>query len=94
MLPYDRTLLTKVIATGDASKFLLRGQEFLTGADIDYSLGRTAKSIDSKTKIVTLDDGAKISYDKLCIATGGQARKPTIKGVELENVHPVRNHKD
>ena len=60
MLPYDRTMLTKVIATGDATKLLLRGQDFLTGADIDYSLGKTAKSIDSKSKVVTLNDGVKI----------------------------------
>ena len=38
MVPYDRTLLTKVLPTGDASKFKLRSDEFLKNADIDYKL--------------------------------------------------------
>jgi NADH dehydrogenase FAD-containing subunit len=34
-LPYDRTLLTKTLPFGDATKFVLRDQAFLDGADID-----------------------------------------------------------
>ena len=34
-LPYDRTLLTKTLPFGDATKFVLRDQAFLDEADID-----------------------------------------------------------
>jgi NAD(P)H-nitrite reductase large subunit len=38
MVAYDRTLLTKVLPTGDASKFKLRSEDFLKTADIDFKL--------------------------------------------------------
>jgi nitrite reductase/ring-hydroxylating ferredoxin subunit len=41
MVPYDRTLLTKVLPVGDASKFKLRDEAFLANADIDIKLNTT-----------------------------------------------------
>ena len=32
----------------------------------------------------------KIHYDKLLLATGGTARKPSLDGVNLNNVHTLR----
>lgn len=47
IVPYDRTLLTKVVATGDVNKFKLRDEAFLQSADIDIRLGVKANSVDS-----------------------------------------------
>jgi NAD(P)H-nitrite reductase large subunit len=41
-LPYDRTLLSKALASGDADKWTLRPKEFLDTADIDFKLGRNS----------------------------------------------------
>jgi len=47
MVPYDRTLLTKVLPNGDASKFKLRSEDFLKNADIDYKLSTKVQSINT-----------------------------------------------
>lgn len=60
MVAYDRTLLTKVIATGDASKFKIRSDDFLKNADIDFKLSTRADSVDVKGKTVTLSDGTTL----------------------------------
>lgn len=52
MLPYDRTLLTKVLPTGDASKFKLRTDEHLKSGDIDFKLGVRAESVNAQEKYV------------------------------------------
>lgn len=60
LVPYDRTLLTKVIATGDAQKFKIRDEEFLKKADIDVRLGVKATHLDTKDKKIALSDGTTI----------------------------------
>jgi NAD(P)H-nitrite reductase large subunit len=94
LMPYDRTLLTKVIATGNASKFKLREDSFLAAHDINYKLNTRAQSVDTTAKTVKLSDGSVISYDKLCVATGGAPMKPPIKGIEHQNVMFLRSGKD
>ena len=95
ILPYDRTLLSKVLPTGDATKFLLRSDEFYKSADIDYKLSVTATKVDTKNRKITLSNGEVVEYDKLCVATGGRPKVPTnIKGIDLQNVHLLRNHQD
>ena len=93
-LPYDRTLLSKCVATGDASKFSLRDSGFLDTYGIDYQLGYTVRSIDRHSKQVVLSDGQRLSYDKLLIATGGSARVPRNEGMTLNGVHVLRSGAD
>jgi nitrite reductase/ring-hydroxylating ferredoxin subunit len=93
-LTYDRTLLSKALATGDANKFILRGQEFCDTYDIDFRTSSLVKKVDTEANEVVLSDGTKVSYEKLLIATGGAARKPIVPGIDLENVFTLRNAKD
>jgi NAD(P)H-nitrite reductase large subunit len=60
MVAYDRTLLTKVLPTGDASKFKIRSDDFLKNADINFKLGTQAQSIDTNQKLIKLSDGSTI----------------------------------
>jgi NAD(P)H-nitrite reductase large subunit len=94
MVAYDRTLLTKVLPTGDASKFKLRSDEFLKNADIDFVLKTRAETIDTDAKRVKLSNGETIHYDKLCIATGTAPFIPKIKGIDYKNVMALRSHND
>jgi apoptosis-inducing factor 3 len=94
ILPYDRTLLTKVLPVGDGSKFGLRSGEYLNSCDVEYKLGAKVTGVDPKAKTVTLADGSVVHYDKLCIATGGDARLPKVQGAQLENVHVLRSYQD
>ena len=87
---YDRTLLTKVLGSGDASKFQLRSADYLQKADIDFKLATKVESVDTKTKTLKLSDGSTLTYDKLCIATGGTPFLPPIPGISLGNVEVLR----
>ena len=60
MVTYDRTLLSKVLATGDASKFKLRSEDFLKNADIDFRLSTRVESVDAKNKTIKLSDGSTL----------------------------------
>ena len=62
IVPYDRTLLSKVLATGDASNFKLRKEDFLQNADIDVKLGQRVIFVDVKDKSVMLDDFTKLVF--------------------------------
>jgi NAD(P)H-nitrite reductase large subunit len=60
MVTYDRTLLTKVLPTGDASKFKLRSEDYLKNADIDFKLSTKVESVDTKNKTLLLSDGSTL----------------------------------
>ena len=55
--------------------------------DIDES-GKEVVAIDKKGKEV------RMNYDKLIIATGGKAFKPSIEGIGLERIHSLRTLED
>jgi NAD(P)H-nitrite reductase large subunit len=95
MVAYDRTLLTKVLGTGDASKFKLRSDDFLKSADIDFLLSTRVTKVDPSSKSLSLSNGETLTYDKLCIATGTTPFKPRgIPGIEYSNVFELRSHND
>lgn len=48
--PYDRTALSKGVATAEASQTKLRSEEFLKTAEIDLKLNAHVKAVDNKKK--------------------------------------------
>ena len=82
-MPYDRTLLSKAVATGDPSKWTLRPKEYLEEADIDYKLSTGVFSVNTKQKKVITVRGKHIFYDKLLIASGTKVWNPPIKGLDV-----------
>jgi len=93
-LPYDRTLLSKVLAVGDVNKLSLRESGFYDEAGIDYHLGYSVTEIDRQNKSVTLSNGNKLSYDKLLLATGASSRKVNNEGASLPGVFYLRSGED
>ena len=93
-MPYDRTLLSKVLAVGDANKLSLRNSDFFDSADIEYHLGYKVDSIDRDSKSVRLENGDRVSYDKLLLATGGRARQVRNPGFESKGLHLLRTGED
>jgi len=94
MVPYDRTLLSKALAVGDASKMALRPPEFLADADIETKLKKRVFKIKPEEKKIICYDGEKVFYDKLLIATGSKAWAPPVEGLKLKGVFPLRTNKD
>ncbi len=44
--------------------------------------GKTAENIDASSKVVTTDDGTKLSYTSLCVATGSSPFVPPFAGLD------------
>lgn len=69
--PYKRPPLSKGLWRGDDQSRIDLGT---TAAGAELLLGRRAEQLDLPTRSVTLDDGSKIGYDRLLLATGARAR--------------------
>ena len=87
-LPYDRPPLSKEVLKGDwepEQTSLIRDPERFDALDLDLRLGRRAVSLDTKARQVELDDGQRVSFDGLVIATGATPRNlpqaETLSGV-------------
>lgn len=92
-LPYDRIKLSKAMDV-QVSKIEYRTKDFYEEYGIEV-INDAATMVNSTTKEVSLNEtGFRIKYDKLYIATGSRARKPSVPGVDLKNVVTVREYSD
>ncbi|MEU9368313.1 FAD/NAD(P)-binding oxidoreductase [Streptomyces avermitilis] len=71
-LPYDRPPLSKKILSGawDEEQVRLRGQQELGALDAEFLLCCRAMRLDVEAHTVVLDDGQKLDYGRLVLATG------------------------
>jgi nitrite reductase (NADH) large subunit len=94
-LAYNRVLLSSALA-GEIglSDIELRPAEWWRAANVELLTGRKAVAIDRRRRLVALDDGASVIYSRLVLATGSQAVRLPIEGVDLPNVHTFRDVND
>lgn len=92
VIPYQRPPLSKAYLSGETplDRLWLKPDGFFEKADITVRTGARAKAIDRSAGQVLTDDGERIGYDDLILATGGAARRLPIPGAELEGVHVLR----
>lgn len=64
-----------------------RPEAFYRDNKVTLWLGRTATKIDAAARQVLLEDGDKVPYDKLLIATGGKPFIPPIQGKDGPDVY-------
>lgn len=84
-LPYDRPPLSKqALAPGDArgGYFPLRDEEHYRDQQLQLLLGKSALSLDAHTRTLLLDDGERLPFDALFIATGCRANTLHTEGGE------------
>jgi 3-phenylpropionate/trans-cinnamate dioxygenase ferredoxin reductase component len=76
-LPYERPPLSKEYLAGKAERdsVFVHDRAWYRDQEIDLRLGRPATAIDRAARQVLLDDGARVPYDKLLIATGSSPRQ-------------------
>ncbi len=95
-LPYHRPPL---------SKGYLRGQErfedqlvnptgYYAEQRIDLKLGVRATAIDPGQKLVELEGGGRVAYDRLLVATGGRNRPLSAPGAGLDGIFQLRTVED
>ena len=95
-LPYQRPPLSKAYLSGsqEVERVYLRAEKFYHDKDIDLKLSTRATAIDPDAKVVELEDGSSIDYDKLLISTGSRPRILNITGSDLGGIHYLRTIDD
>jgi NADPH-dependent 2,4-dienoyl-CoA reductase/sulfur reductase-like enzyme len=85
-LPYDRPPLSKELLAGEREPddVVLRHQG-VDDLDVDWRLGARATGLDLASREVALDDGTRVAFDGLVVATGARPRElpgqPRLPGV-------------
>jgi apoptosis-inducing factor 3 len=90
--PVDRPNLSKDYLAGNAPEewVPLRDDSFYIEQAIDLRLKTTVADIDARAREVVLGDGNKIAYDRLLLATGAEAVRLPLPGMDLPHVHTLR----
>jgi 3-phenylpropionate/trans-cinnamate dioxygenase ferredoxin reductase component len=94
--PYERPPLSKNYLRGESSfeQALVQPPSFYGENGIETRFGVRATSVDATEKVVELDGGESVTYDKLLISTGGRNRHFPIPGLDLEGVYDLRTVTD
>lgn len=80
---YSRPLISYLLyGKTDEQRMKYRPDSFYADNMTDVMLGKTAVSVDPKAKMVKLESGEEISYDKLLVATGSSPFVPPMKGLD------------
>ena len=85
--PYSRMAIPYYLVgqIGEEGTHLRKGPEHFASMGIDVRHGRV-QSVDTEATAVTLDDGSRLDYDRLLIATGSRPVKLPIPGIDLPGV--------
>jgi 3-phenylpropionate/trans-cinnamate dioxygenase ferredoxin reductase component len=95
-LPYNRPPLSKGYLRGQ-DKFedqLVNPPAFYQEKHVTVRLGIPAAGIDAGRKVVTLEGGDTVPYDRLLVTTGGRNRPLTTPGADLPGIFQLRTVED
>ena len=94
--PYHRPPLSKDFLSGgkDIDDILIRPDETYETADIICVRGKRVDTIHPKDRLIFLDGGETLQYDKLILATGARPRQLPIPGADLPGVFYLRSADD
>jgi 3-phenylpropionate/trans-cinnamate dioxygenase ferredoxin reductase subunit len=90
--PYERPPYSKEYLRGDRSfeDTLVRPAGFWEEHRIETRFGVRARRIDPAERVVELDDGDRLPYDAVLVATGCRNRRLSVPGADLEGVLSLR----
>ncbi|SDW76577.1 nitrite reductase large subunit NirB [Paenibacillus sp. CF384] len=92
---YNRILLSSVLAgDADMKDIVINEWSWYEENHITLHTGRTVTSIDSERKQIGIDNGLKLPYDELIIATGSSAFILPVPGADKPGVIAFRDIKD
>ncbi len=95
-LPYHRPPLSKDFLAGKTGedRLPIRDASFFADRHITMMLGRRVATIDRQDCAVILDDGARLPYSGLALATGARPRHLGVPGEDLAGVRVLRTVAD
>jgi NAD(P)H-nitrite reductase large subunit len=83
-----------VSGKADVQKMKCKTDDFWKINNAETRIGKKAVSLNLTEKTVNLEDGEKIVYEKLLLATGGKPFVPKIEGQEKDGVFTFTNLSD
>jgi len=94
--PYERPPLSKAILSGKAEigSAYIKPFDFYAANNIELRLNATVTEIDRTAHQIVFDDGRRLPYGTLVLATGSRPRPLQVPGAELPQVHMLRNVAD
>src|SRR5262245_41408587 len=94
--PYERPPLSKTYLRGETpfETALVRPPAFYAEQGIETIFGCRAVRIDASGRFVELDDGGRVPFDRLLIATGGRNRRFSVAGADLDGIYNLRTVQD
>jgi len=95
-LPYNRPPLSKGYLR-QQERFedqLVKPAGYYAEQRIQLTLGVRATTIFAKQKLVDLEGGERVAYDRLLVTTGGRNRTLSVPGATLEGVFQLRTVED
>jgi len=88
---YSRVLLPYLLS-GERRDLALRPPDYAQRMHVRMLLGRRAVQIDADALV--LDDGTRLPFDRLLLATGSRAAVPDVEGVDIPGVSPLKTMAD
>ena len=94
--PYERPPLSKEYLRGEAGreKVYVHAADFYAEREIELRLGRVVVSLNLSANEVVLEDGERLRYDRLLLATGAEPHRLAIEGADLDGVLYLRSVQD
>jgi 3-phenylpropionate/trans-cinnamate dioxygenase ferredoxin reductase subunit len=93
---YERPPLSKKYLRGEVpfEKAYVRPPAFYAQHGITAIQGVRATRVDPSARVVEFDDGRRVPYDALLVATGGRNRRISIPGGDLPGIYSLRTVHD
>lgn len=93
-LPYDKTMLCKQIKDLKFDDIILRDHRWFQINGVKYMLGRNVVSIENThgNPSITLEDGLKLEYDAILVATGTHYEQREFIGLNKEKNFMMLNN--
>ncbi|MEV7885848.1 NAD(P)/FAD-dependent oxidoreductase [Streptomyces sp. NPDC002817] len=90
--PYIRPPLSKGYLLGkeERDSIFVHPDDWYREHEVELLLGTRARAVDVRARQVELDDGHRVSYTKLLLATGSSPRRLSVPGADLDNVLYLR----
>lgn len=95
-LPYHRPPLSKEYLRGEqrVEDTLVNPATSYAEKGIELRLGVRATAIEPRQKLVELEGGERVAYDRLLVATGARNRTLSVPGAALDGIFQLRTVED
>ncbi len=92
---YSRPMISDLVSgKADLQKMKCKADGFWKENNAEARLGKKVVSLNLTDKTVNLEDGEKVVYEKLLLATGGKPFVPKMEGQEKDGVFTFTNMSD